>query len=461
MKNFWNKIVVWVRNFLNTAPLKIQYFEGAKILLILPGASNYVSEQNIRESTAVPLETLAENVSLVVIGDGITGITGSAFYEYCGLDRVVLPSTLEKIGHYAFASCPKLTELDLRYQEDLRSIDERAFEDSGLTKVILNEGLEVVGYGVFSGTDIKEITLPESVISLDAGAFLSCENLKTVHILGEIKSIPNSCFQDCFALEEVDCKSQSVASIGISAFEGCVCLKSFDFQKSLVEINEGAFLNSGLKYLAFPTEQTLTVKKNAFKGCANLTLVNVPKNVILDGEGIFEDCTKIDSASITYVLSIPERTFAGCLALERVDFSKKLIGIRSGAFENCTNLCEIWIYDERSNTSTGSYCGAELPDKLIHIYDYAFAGCQNLAITRLPRQIVEIGEYAFSGCVLMKFTRAPKTLMFLGDHAFENCSSITSVCLPRAIALGENVFFACENLNTISFYPHVKNPNID
>lgn len=111
----------------------------------------------------------------IIIPEGYTDIENAAFQNINGIKSVSLPSTLNYIGKYAFASTG-LTKLSL--PTNLDKIDDGAFyELKNLAVVKLNDNLRFIGAGAFgcSGdlTDNSQRTLvvPESVRYIGPYAF--------------------------------------------------------------------------------------------------------------------------------------------------------------------------------------------------------------------------------------------------------------------------------------------------
>lgn len=56
---------------------------------------------------------IEDQISWVIVGDGITGIGKNAFYNCGGISRVTFPETLKTIKDMAFAQCENLKEVTL------------------------------------------------------------------------------------------------------------------------------------------------------------------------------------------------------------------------------------------------------------------------------------------------------------------------------------------------------------
>ena len=79
-----------------------------------------------------------------------------------------------------------------------------------------------------------------SVVSIGDGAFLYCDNLKTVMLPDSVTSVGICSFYECTKLEEVNL-GNSVISIGENAFMHCTSMKKLTIPQSLEVIGQGAF----------------------------------------------------------------------------------------------------------------------------------------------------------------------------------------------------------------------------
>lgn len=85
---------------------------------------------------------------------------------------------------------------------------------------------------------------------------------------------------------------------------------------------------------------------NAFSGCAELTSVNIPEALTIDGSA-FADCVKLASINAPNVTTIGERPFYQCAALEKVCFPSvatlkvTTANLAYSVFAGCTALKSI------------------------------------------------------------------------------------------------------------------------
>ena len=103
-----------------------------------------------------------------------------------------------------------------------------------------------IGMGCFSNITITvtKVIIPESVNTVGYGAFERCKNL-TIEGTENIRSVEKRAFAQCELLEEVSFKN--LENIGESAFCDMDGLGEVSLSDELTRIGEFAFYNSGLK----------------------------------------------------------------------------------------------------------------------------------------------------------------------------------------------------------------------
>ena len=114
------------------------------------------------------------------IPEGTVEIFAEAFAYATNLTEVVLPDSVEEIGHMTFIHCENLQRIHLG--NSLKTIDGQAF---GFCK------------------SLTEVTIPDSVQEMSYSIFSYCDNLERVVIGSGITRIEEGAFRDCKALNEV------------------------------------------------------------------------------------------------------------------------------------------------------------------------------------------------------------------------------------------------------------------
>jgi len=139
--------------------------------------------------------------SKVSIPDGIKYIAPGAF-ENTGITSVIIPDSVTIIGVKAFSNCRVLKKVS--FGSGIKRIEASAFSDcKSLDEVILPQGLEFIGNTAFGACAIKTITIPKTVKTVEWPAFGNCNNLTEFIIEKGVKSIDSGLFATCSSMSSV------------------------------------------------------------------------------------------------------------------------------------------------------------------------------------------------------------------------------------------------------------------
>lgn len=192
-------------------------------------------------ATTVPWRDKKAEVTTLVVGEGITKIGITSFYEFTALTNVTLPSTLEVIdGNSA-------------------------------------------GFGAFRKcTALEQITLPSKLTTIGAMAFRECSALKEIRIPDSVTSLGDSAFMECTNLTTVK-YGTGLTSTGVNSFRD-TGLRNIIFSSTITKIDSYSFYNTKLTKIEIPEEIT-SIGIRAFANCGFLTSVTV-YNTTATFEGI-------------------------------------------------------------------------------------------------------------------------------------------------------------------------------
>ena len=97
----------------------------------------------------------------------------------------------------------------------------------------------------------------------------------------------------------------------------------------------------------YHTYHVTAIDACAFKGCPELTSVNIGYNVNTIGQKAFQDCPQLRQIKISdAVTAIKDSTFAGCTSLTTISLPNSLKSIGANVFNGCTLLETISIGDD-------------------------------------------------------------------------------------------------------------------
>lgn len=208
----------------------------------------------------------------------------------------IAPEDREKTDQLEYAGL--IFDLYNDYTCELLGPSETAIHDDTLAIPEYCDDYKVVRIckNAFAGTEFTQITIPDSVKTIDEYAFQKCM-VREIVLPKSLEKIGTECFDNCLELEKVTFQS-AVEIIPTAAFYGCEKLKEMILPEGVKEIGEEAFASlKSLEKLVLP-ESLEKIGPYAFWGSGTQALqITVPKNVTSIGEDAFAS-TK---AQITYL----------------------------------------------------------------------------------------------------------------------------------------------------------------
>lgn len=344
------------------------------------------------------------------------------------------------------------------------------------------------------------------VTTINAGAFLDCNKLRSVKITKNISKIKDQAFRNCSNLRKVKIAG-NVKTIEYHAFAYCESLTDVMINKSIEKIAQSAFEDSKnlenvyIKDLeawcnieftpSYTYSNSLTNGKKLYLNKELVTDLTIPDGVTEIKDYAFAGLLHLTTVTLPdSVTSIGTEAFSYCKALNEISFGSNLKTIKASAFVNCEDLERIniknlaaWcetelenkvfiVLDEYGNENFEKerrlYLNGEqitnlvIPEGVTKISDYAFYNFKGLETLTTPESLKTISEYAFTYSDFSSITLAGN-LESIGEFAFYDCDSLISLTITSStdaehtgMIINSNAFRSCENLETITFADCIK-----
>lgn len=434
-----------------------------------------LSEINITDKVTVINNNCFKNTALkkLTLPRSVTIIGENAFEDCKELTHINFPPNVTDIKSYTFQNCVKLANIEL--PNGLISIQDYAFNGcSSLGKVTIPGGVQTISSGAFQNSGLTEVILKEGVINLSSNSFSGCNLLKTVTFPPSMKTISGfnntgiknilfaegsapeaigaGAFENCDSLETITLPN-SIKKIGKRAFYSCDTLQSITLPNAIDSILTSTFSYCrSLKSIIIP-EGVKGIQETAFFNCKSLASVTFPSTLSYLGENSFRNTALITVTIPEGVKDLYYGTFAKCDSLVSVKLPKSLTQIHNGPTSSFNVEGE---YCESGSSGAFSFCQkletvdlSETP--LAEIANCTFYECNKLRnIDLSASKLEEIKEYVFYSCDSLRTVQFPATLTTISKWAFNSCSSLSSLTFPTGFkTLREEVFTNCRKIKSI------------
>ncbi len=210
-----------------------------------------------------------KELKVATFNGGLEQICANAF---CGTGVVTLefPLTLDRLGQYAFYSCPNLKTVT--FKNAVRGFDGDRNDPEPNRLTYLDPDIWYSLHGQLGDTfavctALESVTFADGQEFVGKNMFIGCTALKSVKLGSTLEEIRRHAFYDCRVLAALEIPD-TVESIGDSAFEACAALRYLTVPNNLSYLGAAAFRNcTALHYVAFlGSEAPTSVGANLFTG---------------------------------------------------------------------------------------------------------------------------------------------------------------------------------------------------
>lgn len=396
-----------------TKKIEAKAFERAQMLetVTLPDSVETIGSETFSECM---------NLSRIDFGNGLKTISDNAFY-FCNLQSVVLPDTLEKIAEGAFSFAGDIISFEVNGD------GAPYFSKDGVLFYRGEYGVELAQYPVGNGQ--TSYAVPNDVVRLQGGSF-NFSFLTEIELPEGLKEIGDIAFQDCRELRFVTIPD-SVESMEFGAFLHCRSLQSVSLGTGLQALPEGAFEGCEALTEIYIPEKIQEIDSTAFLDCTSLERITVAAGNTsfcdVDGTLYNKDKTKLlccPGGQRNAVQTIPAST----------------TNIALGAFSTCRSISAFRV--ESGNTAFYAVDGVlfqrtEGGDTL-----HSYPQDKRDKSYEVPSTVTKIAAYAATKHRYLR-TLSGKGITEVGEEAFR-LSELETIELPALKVINRTAFYGCQ-----------------
>lgn len=404
---------------------------------------------------------LCKQLATVKLPKSVKTIGAGAFLGCFKLDSIVLPTSVVEIGEGAFAGCFSLTSITI--PKNVREIGSSAFLRCGrLTNVTMQFGVQKIGSNAFERCEgLFEITIPGSVKNIPEDCFYE-SGLRRIIIENGVETIDEDAF-DCEQLSSIFIPASVKKLSGwIFRFAKIDSLVIDSANPYYVSIDNVIYSADQSELIFVPSKHCVnyvippSVRKISEHACreGKFDTLSIPDSVKEIGEGAFCWCRAEKIEIGNGVEKIGKEAFGYCSGIREISIPGSVKEIGEGAFSSCSDLEKIKIKNgvEKIGKKAFSFSGVKeiaIPGSVKEIGEYAFmnSSCTNVSISY---GVTQIGGCAFQDCDNLQEITIPGSVKVIGVCAFRYCDQLSKVIIGDGVEIiGMEAFGKCENLTSV------------
>lgn len=357
----------------------LEYFNGVIVDISAGELSKVLSGITLTNINALKVTGTLNETDFKYIRENLTALE---VLDLSGTNMTVFPNRA-----LAFYHGENTTLKEVILPEGLISIEEAAFANcTALEKLNVPSTVNTLGRWILENTKVTSFTIPQGVTEIPASCFYGSA-ITTINIPQSVKTIGNWAFQDA-KLTEVVIPS-SVTSIGKWAF-GCdndnPTLQSVIIEADITEIPNCCFyLQTNLTSLSLP-EGITAIGDDAFCGC-KISSLTLPSSLKTIGARAFSNNGITQLTIPNKVESIGNAAFAHN-SIDNIDLPATLVSLHATAFKwesmnevicRALSVPQTPQKDELNNSWRPFYhinenCVLKVPAESLTIYQQAWKG---------------------------------------------------------------------------------------
>lgn len=369
---------------------------------------------------------------------------------------VYLPNTLEKLPE-RIVQASKALVCEIPSDAKFATISHVNFHHSKcLREINIPSSVQIIqsknandGCAFYQCVSLERVTFGENSVltEIQSEAFNGCTSLKEITLPDSLLTLGSYAFYGTVLVNSPFTRNSKCQSIGKGCFERILTLKSFIIPNGIVELDALTFLSSStnLEFVGFGNNPSLRViKKNCFNGRSIQNGQAFSKLVI---ETLPDCVTTVEDYAFMYT-AIVDSPFSP---------TSKCTSIGHQAFAECTSLKEVFVPKDATFVTDLSNYGASNQKSGL------FFNCQSLERVTFHEdtQVKVLPTYMFASCSSLKEIKIPNSVTTLSARMFDRCvkletiimgANVTTLNHGRSWSDGHNSFtYGCTSLKYVYF----------
>ncbi len=477
-------------------------------------------------------------LKVINFADGVKGIGSDAFREL-NLSSIVLPDSVVHLGNHCFFNCTKLTDLTIPISLNPYGSEEKypsfhgcmAVQKVSFTKgngipfdycgwmhnssdnanlapwnmnsaiektIIIADDITVTGDFMFEGCNIKEVTVPISMLAMNYNAFCppynnltdvtitqgtgvgedfyskngthanfpwsEAPNLKTVTVEEGVTYIGTEMFYSCSMQNLI--LPNSLTSFGYTAFQKCTIKNltipisvnatwfdehpAFTKVSGIEKINFTPGSGYGFDYAAYEVSNCWYHHTPWYQCRGTLKEINFAEGIKHIGSDAFRELHLTSIVIPNSVESLGCHAFYNISDLSSLSVPITLDCVASNqypAFQGCVNI------EKMTFTGSGNWFGYGDSDSQPSCYWYAPWHLSNSVpkTVGLSNGVPYIANHVFEGSTSLKSIIISDSVKTIDSSAFAECTNLTTIILGSSVeSIGEGAFSGCTSLTSFA-----------